>query len=279
MVAFEKVVELKTLHAAADHLRISQAAMTKRIQSLERDLKVTLFLRSRRGMSLTEEGKALLQYCKSTHEAEGHFLSQISGSRSQEISLRIVGPTSAISSRVARDCEPLYAKYPFLRLHLKSDDHSNLIEVVRRGEGDLVIVSPQQVPLEMESKILRPDRYLLVASKKWKSRDLQDVIENERIIDFYESDETTTKYLKKFRLDKHARKSRLYINENEALVRMFISGVGYGTLTESVAEPHLKSGALVALNREQVLEDPLALAWYGRSREMSYFDDLIRSIK
>lgn len=277
--AFEKVATLKTIHAAADELGLTQAAVTKRIQALESELNVTLFLRSRRGMAVTTEGEALLQYCKYTNEAEGDLLSKIKGASPQEVSLTIVGPTSAISTRIAENCIPLYQKFSFLKLHLRSEDHANLIEMVRRGEADLAIVPHELVPNEMDSKVLKADRYFLVACAAWKGRDLKEILREERIIDFYESDTTTTTYLKKFHLDKHVERARLFVNENEALISYFKAGVGYGTLTESVAQAALDEGSLIRLNKGQALEMPLALAWYPRSKRAAYFDDLIRAIR
>ncbi len=279
VLTFEKVVQFGTIHGAANALGLSQVAVTKRIQELERQLKVTLFLRSRRGMSMTEEGKALLRYCLSTQEAEGAFLSQLSNKSDHEISLTILGPTSAISTRLAQNVANLYAKYPYLRLHLRSEDHANIVQAVKKGEADFGIVPPGSAPKEMESKVLKPERYFLVASAKWRNRSLNDILKNERIIDFYENDFTTKNYLDKFGLDLSMKKSRLFVNENEALIHFFSEGIGYGTLTESVASPFLNSGVLVKLNRGQALEDPLALIWYARSREMEYFDSVIRAIK
>jgi DNA-binding transcriptional LysR family regulator len=230
-------------------------------------------------MSLTQDGQALLQYCRSVEELEGAFLSRVSGQEKSDISLTIVGPTSAISSRVVDDCAHLYQKYSHLRMHLQSDDHGNRIDLVRRGRADLAIVPPEDVPNEMESKVLKSDRYLLVASSKWKGRKLTDILENERIIDFYESDPTSRNYLKKFDLISHVKKERIFINENDALIKLFSKGLGYGTLTESVAESHIKSGHLIALNRGQTMEDPLALVWYPRPQKPDYFSDLIRAIK
>lgn len=277
--AFEKVVELKTVHAAARELRLTQAALTKRVRLLESEMGVTLFLRSRRGMTLTEEGAALFQFCKTTSEAEGLLASRLKGQDQMEISLTLAGPTSAISSRIHKDCLPLYSKYPFLKLHLRSEDHLNLIEQIRLAQIDLAVVAPNLVPNEMESKMLKPDRYLLVASPKWQGRHLSEILESERVIDFYEGDLTTFNYLKKFGLEKTKRPDRLFINENEALIRMFVSGLGYGTLTESIAKPFLESGDLIKLNRGQVYEDPLALVWYPRHKKSDYFHDLIRSVK
>src|SRR5262245_44872296 len=113
---FKSVAELGTAHAAAKALHVTQASITQRIQSLERELAITLFIRSRRGMALTEEGKALLQFCRSNQELTGHFLSKIRGDAREEVALTIVGPTSALSTRVAEAIRPLYSRYPFLRM-------------------------------------------------------------------------------------------------------------------------------------------------------------------
>ena len=119
----------------------------------------------------------------------------------------------------------------------------------------------------------------LVASKKWKGRRLQDIISNERIIDFSNEDPTTLNYLKHFNLIKHLSRKRIYTNNNETLIQLFIKGIGFGTLTREVAEPYLKSGKLISLNKSQHLEDPIALTWYPRSEAPSYFKDIISSIK
>jgi len=279
LIAFERVSELKTVHAAALDIGLTQAAMTKRLRQLESELGVTLFLRSRRGMSLTEEGKALLQFCKTSNEAEGQLLSKLKGGSKMQVSLTIAGPTSAISSRVNKDCLSLYSKYPYLKLHFQSEDHASLIEMIRLAKVDLALVAPNLVPNEMDSKMLKPDRYLLVGSSQWHGRSLAEILEAERIIDFYENDNTTLNYLKKFNLEKTKRPDRLFVNENASLIRMFAAGIGYGTLTEDIAKPYLESGELIRLNRGQVLEDPLALVWYPRHEKSNYFHDLIRSVK
>jgi len=230
-------------------------------------------------MTLTSDGTALLQYCRATEELEGAFLSRVSGQSREDVSVTIVGPTSAISTRIMDNCKELYAKFPHLRLHLRSDDHSNRVDLVRRGDADLAIVSPDQVPNEMDSKVLKADRYLLVASPSWKGRRLPDIIKNERIIDFYENDDTTKTYLKKFGFVEHLERGRIFVNENQALIGLFSHGAGYGTLTESVAQPHLANGDLIALNKGQAMEDLLALIWYPRTQKPDYFEILVRSIK
>ncbi len=279
LMAFLAIHRLKTVHAAAIELKITQAAATKRLQALESSLGVSLFVRSRRGMALTEEGGALLSLCQQAQDLEGQFFQNIRGESRAEVSLSILGPTTAISTRIASDCAPLYGRYPFLRLHLRSDDHSNLVEMLRRGEGDLAVVSPSVVPNGMESKMLRPDRYILVGAPSLKGRPFREVLKAERILDFSEGDRMTSAYLAKFRLERHVGKTRIFVNENEALIRYLKAGVGIATLAESVALPFLARKDIVALNEGRVFEDALALVWLKRSRRLSYFDDLVRSIK
>lgn len=279
LVAFESIAKHGTTHAAAKDLKITQTAVTQRLKALESELGMTFFLRSRRGMALTAEGKALLQFCRGSHELEGQFFSQVKGESRQEVALTIVGPTSAISTRIAENVKSLYARHPFLRLHLRSDDHADIVEMLRRGDADLGLVAPSAVPNEMDSKKLKPDKYVLVASAKWKNRKLSSILAEERVVDFYESDFTTKNYLKEFGLENEGMRERLFVNENDALICLLKEGVGFGTLTERIAQPHLDSGDLIVLNRGQTVEEPLALVWYPRPKKMQYFEDVLQAIK
>ncbi len=54
------VAEFGTVHAAARHLQLSQAALSRRIQRLEADLGIRLFLRVGRRLHLSEAGQQLL---------------------------------------------------------------------------------------------------------------------------------------------------------------------------------------------------------------------------
>lgn len=60
---------------------------------------------------------------------------------------------------------------------------------------------------------------------------------------------------------------------------MFKAGLGYGTLTEEIAAPHLENGDLIALNLKQFIEDPKALAWYSRKNMPLYFKSIVQSVR
>lgn len=60
---FQKVAEKGTITSAAKEFNYVQSNITSRIHKLETELNTPLFNRHRRGMSLTPEGKKLLNYC------------------------------------------------------------------------------------------------------------------------------------------------------------------------------------------------------------------------
>ena len=59
LAAFQAVVETGSVTAAAEHLHVSQPALTREIRALEERLGVVLFDRLPRGMLPTEAGRLL----------------------------------------------------------------------------------------------------------------------------------------------------------------------------------------------------------------------------
>ena len=62
---FNAVAEAGSFTSASVNLNLSQSAISRQIQSLEQDLKVQLFERHARGLTLTENGEYLI---KTAHE-------------------------------------------------------------------------------------------------------------------------------------------------------------------------------------------------------------------
>lgn len=278
--AFFEIASVGTVHGAARNLNITQTGVTQRIRALEKQLSTTLFTRSRSGMKLSHEGEALYRYCKNALDMEGQVISEITGNQSKvAANVILAGPTSIVSSRIIPSCLDLYKEFPNMILSYQLDDQENRVTLLKKGQVQIAILSPSDVTLEMDSKMLKPDKYILVASSKWKNRKTLDIVRNERIIDFYQSDKTSQNYLKKFNLLSEARTDRIFANTNYALISLIKAGIGYGTLTQEVASYELARGELIQLNQKQIFEDPQALAWYPRKEMPQYFSRIIESIK
>ena len=61
-MAFLKVIECGSFTIAADELDYTQSAVSQMISALEKELKTTLFTRSKFGLQLTKEGEQLKPY-------------------------------------------------------------------------------------------------------------------------------------------------------------------------------------------------------------------------
>lgn len=278
--AFLIVYEKSSVSRAADELKIGQTAVTQRIRSLENEIGISLFTRSRKGMKLTPEGKSLLNYCLQANELEGQALSELKNSGSAtEVELRIVGPTSFISGRVIPNCKDVLQKWPNLNLQFTIDDRENRLDLLKQGLADIAVLYPHQVPLELDSKLVKPDEYLLLGHPSWKNRELKEILQSERMFAFHENDQTSLNYLKTFGLLRFLKRPRLFVNENLALSSLMKYGVGFGLLSKEIAGPILKAGELIDLNPGHSLKDSLALAWYPRSRMPAYFKEIVKAIK
>jgi DNA-binding transcriptional LysR family regulator len=278
--AFLVVVESSTISGAAEKIGLGQTGVTQRIRALEKDLNVTLFTRSRKGMSLTPEGKSLLKYCIRARELEGETFSEIKGAATQkEIELRIAGPTSCMSGRIVQQIKYVFKKWPRLNLHFLIDDRENRLDLLKQGLADIVVLHPHQVPSELDSKLIKPDEYFLLGHPRYRGRDLKEILETERLYAFHAEDHTSLNYLKTFDLLKHLKRSRLFANENRTLSQLLIEGAGIGILSREISEPFIESGQLIKLNHGKAMKDPVALAWYPRTEMPVYFKEIIKAIK
>lgn len=279
LVAFEAIIREGTVHAAAESLFLTQTAVTQRLRQLEQKLKTTLFIRSRRGMQLTEEGKQLHRYCQRVTEMGCAVVTNIQGAGTlSNLRVKIAGPTSVMRSRIIPQSRGVMKEFPKLYMSFLIDDCIDISHQLRSGAFDLAVLSPEQVTQEMTSKPLQPEHYLLVCSKQWKHRNLIDIITNEKIIDFGQDDQMTFSYLKKYDLLKYVQTERHFVNNTESIAQLFINEFGYGVLSKEFAAPYIESGELFVINENKSYLNPISLAWYPRSEQPNYFSAIVHAI-
>jgi LysR family transcriptional regulator (chromosome initiation inhibitor) len=277
--AFLAVVERGKVHAAAHDLGLTQTAVTQRIRALETSLATTLFTRSRQGMALTREGEALLRYCQGVRELEGQALASIEqGGKVSSARVVITGPSSLLRARIVPAVAPVLREFPELAITFLIEDREEWAELIRTGKAQMALMPPEYVAREMDSRLIAPERYLLVGPLSWRGRALDKIVEQERIIDFDATDRMTKLYLRQIRLESKARGERHFVNSTELVASLIEQGIGYGVLTEEMAKPYLDSQRLIDLNPGKRLNWRHAVAWFPRPQMPPYFAALLKAI-
>ena len=128
--AFEAAARHLSLTRAGLELRVTQAAVSHQVKSLEEILGVTLFRRLPRGLALTEEGEALLPVLTEAFRRISGTLERFAGGRLREVlTLGAVGTfvTGWLLPRLPR----FRAAHPFVDLRLLTNN--NRVDLA--GEG------------------------------------------------------------------------------------------------------------------------------------------------
>ncbi|MGE5084794.1 MAG: LysR family transcriptional regulator [Bacillota bacterium] len=277
--AFWAVVQKGTVLEAAKTVSLTQTGVTQRIRSLEKQLGVTLFTRSRKGMRLTSEGESLLRYVQAARDLEGDTLEKISGRKSSTlIDICISSTASTMRSRILPRVGAVCKKHPQLRMNFDFTDPNGIVGKLKNGQALLAALPENQVGLELDSKTMATERYILVGPAVWKRRRLSDILEKECPISLSELEIPTANLLTKYKLSKKVRRDKHQTNSLDALLAMVEQGLGYSVLTAELAEPFLKKGSLINLDKSVYLEENLALAWYPRNEMPTYLKDLITAL-
>jgi LysR family transcriptional regulator (chromosome initiation inhibitor) len=274
--AFMAVVERKTVQDAARKIGLTQTGVTQRIRSLERELSITLFIRSRKGMQLTTEGESLLRYCQSATELEGRLGFE---QTQEETKLQISGPSSFMRGRVIPQIATILKNYPQLKVQFDLMDLQSPIHKLKSGESQIVIASIEDVSLEMDSKILKPERYILAGPYSWRKRKISEIVKNETIIDFNHDDQYTLNFLKKHNLFLEALKGRHFINNSDGLLSLVAGGAGYSMVALETALELIETKKLIDLMPGKFFDlNNLCLAWYPRPFMPEYMGQILKSI-
>jgi LysR family transcriptional regulator (chromosome initiation inhibitor) len=182
------------------------------------------------------------------------------------------------SSRIIPQTVPVLKKYKQLRIRFDIDDLENRYHKLKMGQVDFAIINKENTALEMQTKTLKTEQYVLVCTSAWKHRKLQDILSTERIIDFDAHDSMTLNYLRKYSLFDKARLDRHFVNRTDSLAMMIAQGLGYSILTKEFAEAYIKDKTLIALNGGKTYENAYLLAWYNRPEPPAYFTAILNSL-
>lgn len=161
-LALQKIVELGSFTKAAEALGYTQSAVSQMMASLENELSIKLLYRSRMGVRLTEDGKALFPYIEKTAYQYRAMLEKAGEIKGLDSGTIRIGTVSSISChwlpQLIKEFEGLHPNIQFV---LHQGDYSSIGEWIRSGAVDFGFITPAAVT-DIQTKIIKEGRMLAV---------------------------------------------------------------------------------------------------------------------
>jgi DNA-binding transcriptional LysR family regulator len=167
LATFSKAAELSSFTASARTPGLTQAAVSKRIQALERILEMPLFHRQGGRVLLTEEVQRLYDYAErilALHREARHEITRqqrppISGSLS--LGASTIPGEHLLSALLSL----LHERFPRIQVKAEISDSMKVVAPVERGQVSLGLVGRKTDSPYLEFRHLATDRMVLVVPR------------------------------------------------------------------------------------------------------------------
>src|SRR5512136_2036815 len=163
---FISIVDTSSFSAAADEHYISQSSLSKMIISLEKELAVTLFDRSKRKISLTEAGEAFLRHARKLNADYKAMQVELEGYKSEADSFSIAAIPVLPQYGIATSIAHFKDRYPRIHFSLEEIDGLNILPAVTEGRFDLAFTRHNFLDQDQFASLeISKEKLLLVVSK------------------------------------------------------------------------------------------------------------------
>lgn len=225
--AFIECAEVGNISLAARRIGITQSAATQRLQKLEELLGVTLFIRQKSGLMLTEAGQKYLKFAKMVSSLEQEVLAEIDGFQDELTgTIRVAAFSSVLRSVVIPSLTKLLLNNKKVTIEFKSYEVVDLEKILLSGSADLVISDYRFKKTGVSEVLLGHEKYVVINSKL-------NPCGEEIYLDHGPHDNATSSYF-----NEQSKKPKIYRRTFMGDVYGIIDGVSMG-IGKAVMSEHL----------------------------------------
>lgn len=155
--------ELNITHAA-QKLNISQPPLSRQLAQLEEELGVKLFIRGKRRIQLTEEGKYLAQQAENILNMAEHTTQQLVQMQNNTVRGTLaLGVTETCSANILSAILPEFSKqHPMISYDIWSGSTNDVCQRIEQGVADIGIVRDPPELSSFDSLYLRDEVWITV---------------------------------------------------------------------------------------------------------------------
>ncbi|HCC07008.1 MAG TPA: LysR family transcriptional regulator [Clostridiales bacterium] len=167
---FYIVTQNGNISRAAKELFISQPAVSQSIKKLESQLGGPLFIRTKQGVTLTEEGKVFYSYIKQGVELFNNAENKFSQLKNLEIGNIKIGASATVTRHVLLPyIENFHKLYPNIDIEITNHLTKDLLQLLRNGTVDMLVLNlPMQSTKDIDIIPFKEIQDCFVVGKDYK---------------------------------------------------------------------------------------------------------------
>ncbi|MBI2526618.1 MAG: LysR family transcriptional regulator [Candidatus Rokubacteria bacterium] len=167
--AFVAVAESGSVNRAARHLRLSQPAVTRRLQRFEEALGRSLFDRRTKPLGLTHAGRDALDHCRQVLKAAARLQPGPTASDTVMGECRVGISQGLLDVGIAEPLDRVRAAFPRLKVRISSGSSPALVQEAREGGLELAVVHrgiEEGLPRGVSGRLIARERLVVIASRR-----------------------------------------------------------------------------------------------------------------
>ena len=245
------IASLGSVGAAARQAGMSQPAASKRVVRLERDLGLTLVLRSATGSSLTTEGQVVVDWARKVLDAYDHLLGA-AGSLRNGVNgdLRVAASMTIAEHLMPRWIFETRRAHPRLHVGLEVANSAQVQERVLAGSSDIGFVEGPHLDPQLQSKVVATDRLVVVVAPghPWATR--RRAVRREELVNtplVVRESGSGTRLTAENVLGSRCAEPLLELGSNEAVKGAVVAGAGPCILSGLAVDAEVAQKRLIAV--------------------------------
>jgi DNA-binding transcriptional LysR family regulator len=282
---FSKAAELSSFTGAARALGMTQAAVSQRIQAVERALGVSLFRRHGGRVFLTEAGQRLHEYAQRIFALHREAQEEIAGRKMPITGELCVGASTIPGEHFLPAILSIFRqRWPGIQVRVRIGDSLGVIHQVEQGQVHLGLVGRKTDSPHLEFRHFATDHMVLVvpANHAWHRRkqvSLKQLCQQPLIL---REAGSGLRYCFEKELTRQGRSLRdlriaLELGSNEAIKEAILRGLGAAVLSIYAVEKEVRSGQLHAMKVTDLHCDREMFVVWDRRRALSAPSSIFRS--
>jgi DNA-binding transcriptional LysR family regulator len=247
---FVNIAECGNLTHGAEKAFLSPPAASARIKSLEHEAGRQLFIRSNKGVALTDAGEVFLRQARLVLRQVDFLHAEMINPDSGHI--RISANTTALTEFLPEILAQFLTDWPGVTVDLQERLTRDIIRSVSDGTSDLGIISGDPKTDNLQVIPFSTDKLVLATAANHPLSNSKDLMLADTLafehISLHDGSTLLDFLRQQFRRSGYDKHLRLQVRSFEAMCRLIEAGVGIGVVPESAANRHKATMDISLLN-------------------------------